>query len=80
MWQGKLDSVENVEFVKLSQEFPWKSKTKQRMVLRMIHVKDSLPPIGKVWFLDSLGRVLFDFLFEGGGLSVWEGNFGISKK
>ena len=46
----------------------------------MIHVKDSLPPIGKVWFLDSLGRVLFDFLFEGGGLSVWEGNFGISKK
>ena len=28
---------------------PWESKTKQRMVFRMIHVKDSLLPRGKVW-------------------------------
>ena len=28
---------------------PWKSKTKQRMVFWMIHVKDSLLPMGKVW-------------------------------
>ena len=35
---------------------PWKSKTKQRMVLRMIHVKDSLLPMGKVWSLDFLGK------------------------
>ena len=34
--------------------YPWESKTKQRMVIRMIHVKDSLP-IGKVWSLDFLG-------------------------
>ena len=32
--------------------FPWESKTKQRMVFRMIHEKDSLLPIGKVWSLD----------------------------
>ena len=29
--------------------FPWESKTKQRMVFRMIHEKDSLLPMGKVW-------------------------------
>ena len=34
---------------------PWKSKTKQRMVFRMIHIKDSLLPMGKVWSLDFLG-------------------------
>ena len=34
---------------------PWKSKTKQRMVFGMIHVKDSLLPMGKVWSLDFLG-------------------------
>ena len=34
---------------------PWKSKTKQRMVFRMIQVKDSLLPMGKVWSLDFLG-------------------------
>ena len=34
---------------------PWKSKTKQRIVFRMIHVKDSLLPRGKVWSLDFLG-------------------------
>ncbi len=34
---------------------PWESKTKQRMVFRMIHVKDSLLPMGKVWSLDFLG-------------------------
>ena len=27
---------------------PWKSKIKQRMVFRMIHVKDSLLPMGKI--------------------------------
>ena len=35
--------------------YPWKSKTKQRMVFWMIHVKDSLLPMGKVWSLDFLG-------------------------
>ena len=35
--------------------FPWESKTKQRMVFRMIHEKDSLLPMGKVWSLDFLG-------------------------
>jgi len=38
-----------------AQALPWKSKTKQRMVFRMIHIKDSLLPMGKVWSLDSLG-------------------------
>ena len=33
---------------------PWKSKTKQRMVFRMTHVKDSLLPKDKVWSLDFL--------------------------
>ena len=36
-------------------QIPCKSKTKQRMVFRMIHIKDSLLPMGKVWSLDSLG-------------------------
>ena len=40
-----------------------KSKTKQRMVFRMIHVKDSLLPLGKVWSLDFLGGYLILFLF-----------------
>ena len=36
-----------------------KSKTKQRMVFRMIHGKDSdsLLPMGKVWSLDFQGKV-----------------------
>ena len=37
---------------------PWKSKTKQRMVFRMIHIKDSLLPMGKVWSLDSLATTI----------------------
>ena len=37
---------------------PWKSKTKQRMIFRMMHVLDSLLPMGKVWYLDFLGIVL----------------------
>ena len=40
---------------------PWKSKTKQRMFFRMIHVKDSLLPMGKVWSLDL--RVNRQFVF-----------------
>ena len=40
---------------KMAKLVPWKSKTKQRMVFRMIHIKDSLLPMGKVWSLDSLG-------------------------
>ena len=28
---------------------PWKSKTKQRMIFRIVHIKDSLLPMGKVW-------------------------------
>ncbi len=39
---------------------PWKSKTKQRMVFRMIHVKDSLLPMGKVWSLDFRGIYIYD--------------------
>ena len=39
----------------IDKHVPWKSKTKQRMVFRMIHVKDSLLPRGKVWSLDFLG-------------------------
>ena len=39
----------------LTLPIPWKSKTKQRMVFRMIHVKESLLPMGKVWSLDFLG-------------------------
>ena len=35
--------------------YPWKSTTKQRMVFRRIQKKDSLLPMGKVWFLDFLG-------------------------
>ena len=38
---------------------PWKSKTKQRMVFRMIHVKDSLLLLGKVWFLDFVGIYIY---------------------
>ena len=34
---------------------PRKSKTKQRMVFRVINVKDSLLPTGKVWSLDFQG-------------------------
>ena len=41
------------------QAFPWKSKTKQRMAFRMIQIKDSPLPMGKVWFLDFLGFVCF---------------------
>ena len=36
-------------------KLPWKSKTKQRMVFGMIHVKDSLLPMGKVRSWDFLG-------------------------
>ena len=41
---------------------PWKSKskTKQRMAFRMIHLKDSLLQRGKVWSLDFLGDALID--------------------
>ena len=42
---------------------PWKSKTKQRMVFRMIHMKDSLLPMGKVWSLDSLGMYISGKVF-----------------
>ena len=40
-------------------DIPWKSKTKERMVFRMIHIKDSLLPMGKVWSLDSLGIYIY---------------------
>ena len=57
--------------------FPWKSKTKQRMVFRMIHVKDSLLPLDKVWSLDFLGISFFGsngvFFYRGfcGAKFVW---------
>ena len=47
---------------------PRKSKTKQRMVFRMIHVKDSLLPMGKVWSLDFLGIDIYKFNGTSGGL------------
>ena len=42
---------------------PWKSKTKQRMAVRMIHVKDSLLPMGKVWSLDFLGIYIYMYIY-----------------
>ena len=35
--------------------YPGSPRPKKRMVFRMIHIKDSLLPMGKVWSLDSLG-------------------------
>ena len=50
---------------KLTLYLPWESKTKQRMVFRMIHVKDSLLPRGKVWSLDFLGLYIsFEEFFQ----------------
>ena len=46
----------HLEIANSTKHYPWGSKTKQRMVVfRMIHVKDSLLPMGKVWSLDFLG-------------------------
>ena len=44
--------------LELEMFIPWKSKVKQRMVVRMIHVKNSLLPRGKVWSLDFLGMYI----------------------
>ena len=46
---GKKSTFFNKKYI------PWKSKTKQRMAFGMIQIKDSPLPMGKVWFLDSLG-------------------------
>ncbi len=61
-----------VQWWTLWKRIPWKSKTKQRMVFWMIHVKDSLLPMGKVWSLDFLriwnpkswrfGKMMFLFI------------------
>ena len=40
---------------------PWESKTKQSVVFRMIPIKDSLLPMGKVWSLDFLGYIVDSF-------------------
>ncbi len=72
---------------------PWESKTKQRMVFRMIHVKDSLLPMGKVWSLDFLGKrmlpifhpfpvkrwILLETPFKATSLQGWGFTFGFSK-
>ena len=42
-------------------QWPWKSETKQRMVLRMIHVKESLLPRDQALSLDFLGNVPWKF-------------------
>ena len=42
---------------------PWKAKTKITMVFRMIHVKDSLLPMGKVWSLDFLGAYIYIHMY-----------------
>ena len=60
MWSGSVTPGQKAErelpnLEDLAWPMPWKSKTKQRMVFRMIHVKDSLLPMGKVWSLDFLG-------------------------
>ena len=44
-----LKTVNSSRSISVWVTLPWKSKTKQRMVLRMIHVKDSLLPMVKVW-------------------------------
>ena len=62
-WEG--DNRSNIHI-------DWKSKTKQRMVFAMIHIKDSLLPMGKVWSLDfqgiytkiSLSTIAMLILFE----------------
>ena len=56
MWKTKVYAGESNEERALYTLTYLKSKTKQRMVFRMIHVKDSLLPIGKVWSLDFLGH------------------------
>ena len=52
-----------------------KSKTKQRVVFGMVHVKDSLVPMGKVWFLDFQGVSLCIYIYIPGTqmTSVFEG-------
>ena len=37
--------------------YPGSPRPKQRMVFSMIHVKDSLLLVGKVWSLDFLGEL-----------------------
>ena len=41
---------------------PGSPRPKQRMVFRMIHKKDSLLPMGKVWSLDFLGKLFEMFI------------------
>ena len=52
---------------------PWKSKTKQRMVFGMIHVKDFPLLMGKVWSLDFLGVLKIKVL------NLMFGYFGVGK-
>ena len=53
-----------VSAMKKEEHLPWESKTKERMVFKMIPIKDSLLPMGKVWSLDLLGLC---FLLGGWG-------------
>ena len=53
--EGKGDSARRLKIMCICNIYiyiyiyrPWKSKIKQRMVFRMIHVKDSLLPMGKI--------------------------------
>ena len=57
-WQGG-NSFEDKKNIYIN--IAWKSKTKQRMVFRVIHVKDSLLQRGKVWSLDFLG--IYEYIF-----------------
>ena len=47
---------------------PWQSKTKQRVVFGIIHVEDSLLPMGTVWSLDFQGlhmpKAVITFVFK----------------
>ena len=58
-----LDSIYTCTYIDKNMDFftylntyiAWESKTKQRVVFGMTHVKDSLLPCGKIWSLDFPG-------------------------
>ena len=69
-WQNILICFDLQIYININKYIPWKSKTKQRMVLRMIHVKDSLLPRGKVWSLDFLGIYIYYTIYLGYNLGA----------
>ena len=64
----RVDEVESVSESPGCLGILWKSKTRQRIVFGMIHLKDSLLPRGNVWYLDFLGirdELALKFFFLG---------------